>query len=930
MTLADLLIKIGIEGADKVKSTLKDIGTEGGRAEKSTSKLEDSLSKFSNLPGPLGEVAGKLSDIKGTAGDAKDGVNLAKGAVTELGGAASLVVPILATVGVGLLALAGIGATIKFADQIDDLGDLAEKLGYSATQTQIFKQQLESGGTSLEAYASAQQRVALAVSKTGDEGSKASEALKRMGVNFDSSTSIAEVATRTAAAYQAKLAEGNVTAQDAADIQLILGKSYRESIQAINLMETAQERLNYFQLVGIGISADGTKAASDLEAANNNLATTMTAVGSILVGEVVPPFAAFIQQLSDSYTEGGILAGVVGLLRVAFQAILVPIRAVFLAIIGVDTAVQIFGKTIGAVMAAIGTQSRAPLEELANDIDRITLRATERIRTINQFGKDSGIVDDPKTPTVAAGTPTVAAGTPADDGEKERDSLRKKALQDLLQAKKQLLSLEEKLGDQMLASLGKDVDSVKFNRELNDILSRRVDLSNSEKDSIREKLNAQREATKSNEIYGKSSAIIKEELEKQVEKSIQLSVADADRVKLSEKLTKAIDDYRNKAKSVLPETLATMEAQKAQTLSQYDQNKAVADQQKMAQLVTKEYERQSDLVSQIIQKNQEAIRTAQSEFDNRNKTRKERDGESFRDKIVGPLNASINVAETEISQKKAKGVKTDEDSAYIDARMKRIAELKESIALAEASVNQILSARDAAEKSIDEGITRGITRSLDQLPTLAEGVTNVLTTTTKGLEDGLFNLFTKGEFDIKSFFSMLINEIAKLFIQLTIIKPMLDYFRASLTGGSLLGGLLGGGSAAAGATVFSGTASAATFAANGAAYQQGVKMYASGDVFNSPTMFNSNKGLGILGEAGPEAIMPLKRGMDGKLGIANVGGSSSSGLVIQGGINVTVQGGNTNEQTGDVVSKKIMEMMKGVARQEIMGARRVGGSLNPI
>lgn len=923
MTLADLLIKIGIEGADKVKSTLKDIGTEGGKAEKSTSKLEDSLAKFSSLPGPLGEVAGKLSDIKGTAGDAKDGVNLAKGAVTELGGAASLVVPILATVGVGLLALAGIGATIKFADQIDDLGDLAEKLGYSATQTQIFKQQLESAGTSIEAYTSAQQRVALAVSKTGDEGSKASEALKRMGVNFDSSTSIAEVATRTAAAYQAKLAEGNVTAQDAADIQLILGKSYRESILAIGEMEKAQERLNYFQLVGIGISADGQAAASKLEAANNNLGTTMTAVGSILVGEVVPPFAAFIQQLSDSYTEGGILAGVVGLIRVAFQAILIPIRTVLLALVGVDTAVQMFGKTVGAVMAAIGTQSRAPLDALANDLDRIANRAADRVNEIKNLGFDSGVIEGPKSPTVAA-------GTPADDGEKERDSLRKKALQDLLQAKKQLLSLEEKLGDQMLASLGKDVDSVKFNRELNDILSRRVDLSNSEKDSIREKLNAQREATKSNEIYGKSSAIIKEELEKQVEKSIQLSVADADRVKLSEKLTKAIDDYRNKAKSVLPETLATMEAQKEQTLNQYDQNKAVADQQKMAQLVTKEYERQSDLVSQIIQKNQEAIRTAQSEFDNRNKTRKERDGESFRDKIVGPLNASINVAETEISQKKAKGVKTDEDSAYIDARMKRIAELKESIALAEASVNQILSARDAAEKSIDEGITRGITRSLDQLPTLAEGVTNVLTTTTKGLEDGLFNLFTKGEFDIKSFFSMLINEIAKLFIQLTIIKPMLDYFRASLTGGSLLGGLLGGGSAAASSTLFSGAASTATFAANGAAYQQGVKMYASGDVFNSPTMFNSNKGLGILGEAGPEAIMPLKRGMDGKLGIANVGGSSSSGLVIQGGINVTVQGGNTNEQTGDVVSKKIMEMMKGVARQEIMGARRVGGSLNPI
>lgn len=46
-----------------------------------------------------------------------------------------------------------------------------------------------------------------------------------------------------------------------------------------------------------------------------------------------------------------------------------------------------------------------------------------------------------------------------------------------------------------------------------------------------------------------------------------------------------------------------------------------------------------------------------------------------------------------------------------------------------------------------------------------------------------------------------------------------------------------------------------------------VTAFASGGVVNSPTMFAMRGGLGLMGEAGPEAIMPLARGADGKLGV---------------------------------------------------------------
>jgi lambda family phage tail tape measure protein len=38
-------------------------------------------------------------------------------------------------------------------------------------------------------------------------------------------------------------------------------------------------------------------------------------------------------------------------------------------------------------------------------------------------------------------------------------------------------------------------------------------------------------------------------------------------------------------------------------------------------------------------------------------------------------------------------------------------------------------------------------------------------------------------------------------------------------------------------------------------------------------MFPMANGMGLMGEAGPEAIMPLKRGKDGKLGVASQGGA---------------------------------------------------------
>ncbi len=63
--------------------------------------------------------------------------------------------------------------------------------------------------------------------------------------------------------------------------------------------------------------------------------------------------------------------------------------------------------------------------------------------------------------------------------------------------------------------------------------------------------------------------------------------------------------------------------------------------------------------------------------------------------------------------------------------------------------------------------------------------------------------------------------------------------------------------------------------ANGGAFSNGrVQAFANGGVVNGPTTFPMRGGTGLMGEAGPEAIMPLVRGADGKLGVRSSGGGS--------------------------------------------------------
>jgi len=56
--------------------------------------------------------------------------------------------------------------------------------------------------------------------------------------------------------------------------------------------------------------------------------------------------------------------------------------------------------------------------------------------------------------------------------------------------------------------------------------------------------------------------------------------------------------------------------------------------------------------------------------------------------------------------------------------------------------------------------------------------------------------------------------------------------------------------------------------------------FASGGVVSAPSYFPLGRNVGVMGEAGPEAILPLQRSADGRLGVASAGGGGSVNVVF--------------------------------------------------
>jgi lambda family phage tail tape measure protein len=214
-----------------------------------------------------------------------------------------------------------------------------------------------------------------------------------------------------------------------------------------------------------------------------------------------------------------------------------------------------------------------------------------------------------------------------------------------------------------------------------------------------------------------------------------------------------------------------------------------------------------------------------------------------------------------------------------------------------------------------EDFRAGIGSYIESIGTLGANLSNVTQTAFKGLEDAIVSLTTTGTFSFRQFAQSIIEEITRMVTRMLIIAPLLRSVQ-SMFGGGGGGGLLGVASTLSKTIGFGASAMGNVFA------QNGIQKFARGGIVDKPTMFPFAKGIGLMGEAGPEAIMPLRRGRDGRLGVqAANGGGGVSVVVNVDASGTSVQGDNAK---GAEFGRAISEAVK----NEIVIQKRPGGLLN--
>lgn len=218
---------------------------------------------------------------------------------------------------------------------------------------------------------------------------------------------------------------------------------------------------------------------------------------------------------------------------------------------------------------------------------------------------------------------------------------------------------------------------------------------------------------------------------------------------------------------------------------------------------------------------------------------------------------------------------------------------------------------------------------VEGIGSMNEALNGLATTGFKGIEDAMVSLATTGKANFREFAAALLEDTARLIIQQMVLKTILSAIGGG--GGSFAGipgfapstGNLMDGFSGFNPGAFSmpslASAKGNVFARNG------VVPFANGGIVNRPTLFpfarGGTFGTGVMGEAGPEAILPLKRGRDGRLGVAGGGG---------GDINISVQvdAGGTNAEGNADTGRQLANVVANAVKTEMIRQKRPGGILS--
>ncbi|WP_291809735.1 tape measure protein [Limnobacter sp.] len=215
---------------------------------------------------------------------------------------------------------------------------------------------------------------------------------------------------------------------------------------------------------------------------------------------------------------------------------------------------------------------------------------------------------------------------------------------------------------------------------------------------------------------------------------------------------------------------------------------------------------------------------------------------------------------------------------------------------------------------------QGLREVFDEAMNVAEAVGEVGVNAVSDLGDAFADFVTTGKANFRDFANSVISDLARIFAKKALFQGL-----SLIPGvGNFLGLGGGGGSTGPGLTWDPVKMDFVENAKGNVIARNKIVPYAMGGIVNKPTLFQYARGgtgrFGLMGEAGAEAILPLRRGSNGKLGV------EASGAAM-GNITVNVDAAGSTVE-GDASQANQLGKAIGIAvQQELVKQKRPGGLL---
>ncbi len=220
---------------------------------------------------------------------------------------------------------------------------------------------------------------------------------------------------------------------------------------------------------------------------------------------------------------------------------------------------------------------------------------------------------------------------------------------------------------------------------------------------------------------------------------------------------------------------------------------------------------------------------------------------------------------------------------------------------------------DALRSNWNAGLKEGLTNWADSATDYASQAADAVVSTMDGLVSNISEALAGNVVDWRNWGSSILQEVSKILMNAAIVNGLKSLSRTMSGAGGWIGSVgdwLSGAVANAKGGVYT--------SANLSAY--------SNTIVDTPTYFAFAKGAGLMGEAGPEAIMPLIRAADGSLGVRAIGNvNSGGGFVYSPVYHISIQNQGSNGEIDARSARGLVDLIDSRVVSIMQSSRRDGG-----